>query len=425
MMRMMKVVLAGLCLVAGTCSVAATAQASALNYATTDPEIEMWFYPFSTANGVGSVRDRGAAFSWYTPQEGFPDITGSGTDPSQRGVILVASDTSATIPKLADPTKYRIDSLRVTMTMLGSIGSGVGTYDGSADDYAAVVAGNDADAGHPVEMWGVGFGGAESTLGYSTFGFTGESGAEYFNSGDRRWPISGGSFTGPYQIYAIDGAGNDVSNAISGGYSATAVGNTTAPFAPTPFAVGKVYDELGAEVAAGSSVSQGTEFVFEPNLEDAALVSYVQNSLAAGHLGFFFASLDEPNGHSGDVFYPDFYLDNVPNGPNPYGNAPTIELSVTILPDEPLLGDYDESGVVDVDDYATWKAAFGSAVAAGTGADGNGDGIVDAADYSVWRDNLGGGVGGNAGVAAVPEPGTILLLVVTGVMLAMQRRAQG
>jgi hypothetical protein len=55
----------------------------------------------------------------------------------------------------------------------------------------------------------------------------------------------------------------------------------------------------------------------------------------------------------------------------------------------PIAGDYDASGLVDEADYGAWKAAFGSSVESGSGADGSRDGAVDAADYTVWRDHLG------------------------------------
>ena len=52
-------------------------------------------------------------------------------------------------------------------------------------------------------------------------------------------------------------------------------------------------------------------------------------------------------------------------------------------------------------------------VAAGSGADGNGNGIVDAADYTVWRDHLGQSAGaGSFAAVAVPEPSSLMLLVV-------------
>jgi hypothetical protein len=53
-------------------------------------------------------------------------------------------------------------------------------------------------------------------------------------------------------------------------------------------------------------------------------------------------------------------------------------------------GDYDQSGVVDNDDFTVWRANFGEFAELADGQpDGNGDGFVDAADYVVWRKNLG------------------------------------
>ncbi|WP_425398641.1 Ig-like domain-containing protein [Aeoliella sp.] len=54
-----------------------------------------------------------------------------------------------------------------------------------------------------------------------------------------------------------------------------------------------------------------------------------------------------------------------------------------------LPGDYTNNGVVDTEDYLTWKAYFGATTEPGLQADGNGDGIVNLADYTIWRNNLG------------------------------------
>lgn len=51
------------------------------------------------------------------------------------------------------------------------------------------------------------------------------------------------------------------------------------------------------------------------------------------------------------------------------------------------VGDYDASGLVNIDDFDAWKRNFGSTLV--RDADGNGDGIINAADYSLWRDRLG------------------------------------
>jgi hypothetical protein len=78
-----------------------------------------------------------------------------------------------------------------------------------------------------------------------------------------------------------------------------------------------------------------------------------------------------------------------------------------------LPGDHDFNGVVDDDDYGSWRRGFASGAAAW--ADSNLDGVVDAADYVAWRKNYGGyglaelasetsvlfGIGPTAGV---PEP---------------------
>jgi hypothetical protein len=90
----------------------------------------------------------------------------------------------------------------------------------------------------------------------------------------------------------------------------------------------------------------------------------------------------------------------------------------------PKPGDYNGDGTVDVADYQTWKAAFGTTVAApGDGADGNGDGGVDAADYTVWRNNLAMSADFVSQQNRVPEPSTAWLLGI-GIILVTLRRAR-
>ncbi len=93
-----------------------------------------------------------------------------------------------------------------------------------------------------------------------------------------------------------------------------------------------------------------------------------------------------------------------------YGTAPPLIVQ----------GDYNGDQVVDAEDYTTWRGAYGDSVTPGTGADGNGNGIIDAADYTIWRKNL-SGAGAGSGLAAVPEP-TAMGLVMVGLLIATVKR---
>jgi hypothetical protein len=92
-----------------------------------------------------------------------------------------------------------------------------------------------------------------------------------------------------------------------------------------------------------------------------------------------------------------------------------------------LTADYDGNGSVGPEDYAVWKAKFGTT---DSSADGNLDGVVDAADYAVWRKAVNAGSGASAGglnSAAVPEPSAMLLCCMAfsfmGSTLSRRRRS--
>jgi len=392
-----------------------------ISYLNEQPELQMWSYPAGSANGAGSVRDRGPTFGAYSGRDdtGTPVFfPGSGLDPSRRGSVWVAGDTSLAIETGLDPTRYQIESLRVTATLLGNlINENFGLtlpYDNTLDDALSLTTGGGDDAGHPIEMYGIGLRGDYETISFETGGVE-----DALQLGGARWrtyregedgydpelPPNEQAFA-PYQYYARDLNGNDAENSVFGGYSATEASGVTDQFTPDPFAIGRLFGEQGSEYAPGTLTNNGDVYVFEPNLEDPRVVEYVQTSLSEGHLGFSFSSMHQPAGHTGTVAYPDFYLDDLDVGPNPDGAAPTIELVVSIL-DPPLPGDFDADGDVDDADYGVWTAQYGSA---GSAADGNGDGVVDGADYTLWRDNYGAGVAS----VAVPEPGSVGLLAMAG-----------
>jgi GH35 family endo-1,4-beta-xylanase len=74
-------------------------------------------------------------------------------------------------------------------------------------------------------------------------------------------------------------------------------------------------------------------------------------------------------------------------------------------------GDYNGNGEVDAADYTNWRDTLGSTE--DLRADGNGDRVVDDDDYAVWKSRFGTVyAGGGSAAPAVPEPATLLLLMI-------------
>jgi hypothetical protein len=86
----------------------------------------------------------------------------------------------------------------------------------------------------------------------------------------------------------------------------------------------------------------------------------------------------------------------------------------------PLAGDYDQSGVVDQDDFEVWRTEF--AATGNQNSDGSRNEVVDAADYTIWRDHLGDG--GTSAPTLAPEPAAciIALPALIGLAIAIQRK---
>ena len=87
-----------------------------------------------------------------------------------------------------------------------------------------------------------------------------------------------------------------------------------------------------------------------------------------------------------------------------------------------LEGDYNGDGVVDLDDYNEWSAAYGTTSGDVSGPlfiDGNGDGVVNALDFTLWRNNL--GARWDDSPAAVPEPSGAVLVCMLAIALGSRR----
>jgi autotransporter-associated beta strand protein len=100
-----------------------------------------------------------------------------------------------------------------------------------------------------------------------------------------------------------------------------------------------------------------------------------------------------------------------------------LQVSSFIPP--PLLGDYNQDGVVDAADYLLWRNSIGQASIPNRNP-ANG-GVVGQADYVTWREHFGQSVlGGGAELsgAAVPEPASALLTCWLAFVAASARRAR-
>jgi hypothetical protein len=86
-------------------------------------------------------------------------------------------------------------------------------------------------------------------------------------------------------------------------------------------------------------------------------------------------------------------------------------------------GDYNNDGTVDAADYIMWKNVEGTSTDLPN--DGTLTGTVGADHYDLWRANFGKPSGSGAGsvaIAGVPEPTTVVMLLIGGVVVALSRR---
>jgi hypothetical protein len=86
-----------------------------------------------------------------------------------------------------------------------------------------------------------------------------------------------------------------------------------------------------------------------------------------------------------------------------------------------LAGDFNDNGTVDAADYAAWRDKLGTASTLPNETDT--PGMVTQEDYTTWRGNFGAASAqGAVGTAAVPEPSSTLLALLSLVSFVVTRR---
>lgn len=98
-----------------------------------------------------------------------------------------------------------------------------------------------------------------------------------------------------------------------------------------------------------------------------------------------------------------------------------LDLSATALLPE-LPGDFNGDGFVDAADYSFWRDREGMSVGLFSSADHSGDGVIDEADYLLWRTSYGTSLDSPA--IAVPEPASLLIVILGTTLFAGHRRAR-
>jgi len=371
--------------VLGLVSVLPTAHAETVSWEA--PQLDTWVYANAFGGGSRAFAPTFTGGFEFDPQtQDFVPQTAQG--PARVGMALAAFDTSSLIASGLTPSRYQINSVTVTLTMESGSGGAL-LYDDTPDlrtEILADVISGDYDAERPVELYGVGF-----RLGFDGFALGGATGPTKF--AESTFPYASGS---GYRVYPVVGDAaepgqfHDVSNSVTGGFSATAPGNNTAPFDAMPWSVGTIDGLVG-----GDPIPDGATFTFNLNLAEPGARPYVQQSLAGGALGFFFSTLHaatQPGGGS-SLGYPQWYMKESADGV--FNGIPaTLAIDYAILPDA-LAGDFDGDNDVDGADFLTWQR-----------------GPADAGALAAWKSHFGMTPAGQASAAAVPEPAALTLAVV-------------
>jgi hypothetical protein len=129
-------------------------------------------------------------------------------------------------------------------------------------------------------------------------------------------------------------------------------------------------------------------------------------------LGDTFLLMASQNGF-GEEMFNQFDLPQLAAGLDWTLSTDAMTLSLSVVEAAALAGDYNNDGIVSAADYTVWRNNLGAAALPFN--ETASLGIVDEADYQIWKDNFGATLENNGGGSAnnaVPEPASIVLLLV-------------
>lgn len=378
------------------------------------PELDVWTYPAAVDPGGGIY---GPTFLTEPGLDEFDQfLPQTGRDPARRGMTFAGFETSNLVAPNLLPSQYQINSVTVTFRMGETALGGDIHYDDTPDTNAELlddyVTGN-IDTARPMELYGVGF-----QAGFTGFDFATNPGAMPFSESMYPYadpnpssptPGTGDDVLAAYPIGA-DAMGQyvDVSNNLTGGFSATAPGNTTVPFDSTPWAIGSAVG-----LSPGDVIPDDQTFSFAIDLGLAGVAQYLQQGLAEGALGFYLSSQHFSGDFhgGGGIPYPRWYTKEFPSHLG--GEAPTLEIDYSLLP---MPGDFDLDDDVDSLDFAQWEGDFGL----NGDSDADGDGDSDGLDFLAWQRNFGRGMNSEFAAAVhVPEPSSVALFTLGLIWLGL------
>lgn len=389
---------------------AAPSRADSANWSA--PDIDSWVYGNASSPGFnpyGSTFTGGFAVDGGTNQFG----PRSAVDAARLSSFLLGFETTPEIVAGLLPQQYDIQSVTLTVKFRSGV-NGFVQYETAPSDPASYLADfldGGVTAQQPMELYGVGFrdGYEGLALGINQTGTRFSEASDPFDGSATLENDPNLATTSSYVVYPKVGDPNspgqwrDVSNNITGGFSDTAPGNLTAPFAAAPWAIGTT------SLNVGDDVPVNTTFTFNIDLSQSGAEAYLQQSLAEGAVGLMLSSLHDTTPFGDDGAFARWHSKEAAALGILGAEAPTLAIEYSIV-DPYLDGDFDHDFDVDGDDFLAWQR-------------GELSDPPSAADLAVWEAHYPTS-GPLAGAFAVPEPATCGLLMLATVALATRRNRQ-